>query len=345
MSTNPQPARPPATDRLWPGVRTAVQILGFLVGVALLVWCVKVALRPEHREQFARLRDATPGQVAAVLALSFASLAANGAAFWVMVRPIKRIDLGGVLSTNALATFLNYLPFKVGVITRFIVHNRRDAIPVVTISAWFACMAAVLVVTLLPPCAATLWLKRVDAMWFVVSGAGVLVLGALTVLVARALHGPSGADRLRRLCAWLPMGTRFAQSVFFGQAHAGMTILSHAPTVTAGAALRLVDLGLQAARFVVIANVLHQDLAPSRALMATVAYFLTGIFSPGGMLGTREGVTAWLFGADGAQSLAAVALLVGAAEMFTNLVGAGLGLAYLRPDRLLKWRRESGERK
>ncbi len=322
-------------------LRAAAQFLGFLVGLALLVWCVKVALRPENREQLSRFREATAGEIAVILALSVASLAANGAVFWVMVRPIKKIDVGGVLSTNALATFLNYLPFKIGALARIVIHNRRDGVPVVTIGAWFGAVAAVLFVALIPPCAATFWLKRVDAAWFAVCGAGVLGLGAVTVLMARALDGAVGAERLRRVLAFLPLGTRFAGSRFFGQAHAGMAILSHAPTVGAGVALRLLDLGLQAARFVVIAHVLHQELAVGRALMATVAYFLTGVFSPGGMLGTREGVTAWLFGADGAESLAAVALLVGGAEMVTNLTGAALGLAYLRPDRLMRWKRES----
>ncbi len=340
---NDAPAAPPGG----PGtsartaVRAALQALGFLAGIALLVWCVKVALRPENRAQIERFREAGAGEVAAILALSVASLFVNGLVFWVLVRPVKRVDLGGMLSTNALATFLNYLPFKIGVITRLIVHNRRDGIPVVTVGAWFGAMGAVLFAALIPPCAATLWLKRVDAAWFAATGAGILALGAATVLVARALDGPAGAARLRRLAAFLPFGQRFARSRFFDQAHSGAAILSHAPTVAAGIALRLVDIGLQAARFIVIAGVLHQDLAPGRALMATVAYFLTGIFSPGGMLGTREGVTAWLFGTEGAESLAAAALLVGAAELITNLAGAALGLAYLRPDRLLRWKKES----
>jgi len=322
-------------------LRAVLQALGFLAGIALLVWCVKVALRPENREQLARFREAGAGEIAAILGLSFASLAVNGVVFWTLIRPVKRIDAGGVLATNALATFLNYLPFKVGVLTRVIVHNRRDGVPVVTIGAWFGAMGVVLLAALIPPCLVTLWLKRVDGAWFLATGAGVLALGGAVVLVAGALGGAAGAARLRRLVAVLPFGERFGRSKFFDQALAGAAILSDAPTVGAGIALRLLDIGLQAARFMVIAGVLHQTLAPGRAIMATMAYFMTGILSPGGMLGTREGVTAWLFGAEGAQSLTAAALLVGAAELFTNLVGAGIGLAYLRPDRLVKWKRES----
>lgn len=323
-------------------VRTAVQLLAFLAGIGLLVWCVKIALNPRNQEQMARLREATAGEVALILGLSAASLLVNGATFWVMLRPVKRIGPLGVLATNALATFLNYLPFKVGVLTRVLVHRERDGVPVVTTGAWFASMAAVLAAALMPPCAATLWLRRVDWAWAGVTLAGVVALSATTVAVSRVFAGERGAGRLRAVLARLPLGARFASSKFFDQAHAGTAILAHAPTVSAGVGLRLLDLGLQAARFWVIAGALRQELEPGRALMAAVAYFLTGILSPGGMLGSREGVTAWLFGADGAQSLGAAALLVGAAELITNMSGAALGLAYLRPDRLLKGVRGRG---
>ena len=42
-TTNPAPAR----MKPW---KIAVQLIGFGVGIALLVWCVRVAMRPANRE-------------------------------------------------------------------------------------------------------------------------------------------------------------------------------------------------------------------------------------------------------------------------------------------------------
>ena len=76
-------------------------------------------------------------------------------------------------------------------------------------------------------------------------------------------------------------------------------------------------------------------------IVLQTAFFLIGVFSPAGMLGTREGGTAWLLPLVAAQGedtswFAAAVLIVGASELITNTACAALGLIYLRPDRLLR---------
>jgi len=39
------------------GVRIAVQVVGFLVGIGLLGWCVRLALSDENREALSKLAD------------------------------------------------------------------------------------------------------------------------------------------------------------------------------------------------------------------------------------------------------------------------------------------------
>ena len=55
------------------------------------------------------------------------------------------------------------------------------------------------------------------------------------------------------------------------------------------------------------------------------------------MLGTREGGVVGLAGLLGISGgILPVTLLVGATEAVVNLAGAALGVAWLRPDRLLR---------
>ena len=99
-------------------VRTLVQVIGFVVSLGALGWAVSVAFQEENRAQLENLRDASAGQVMMLVGLSFASVAINGMIFWVVIRPVHRIRVTDVISTNAIATFLAYLPFKMSIVAR-----------------------------------------------------------------------------------------------------------------------------------------------------------------------------------------------------------------------------------
>ncbi|MBZ0171001.1 MAG: hypothetical protein K8E66_01340, partial [Phycisphaerales bacterium] len=85
-----------------------VQLLGFAIGIALLVWCGMEAFKPENREQLARVSEASPTDLARLFGLSLATLLLNGHIFWVVLLPEKRIGMIGMQATNAVGTMLSY---------------------------------------------------------------------------------------------------------------------------------------------------------------------------------------------------------------------------------------------
>lgn len=327
-----------------------LQTLGFLAGLALLAWCVRTAMSPENRESVRRLADADPRLVAAVLGLSALSLAINGLAFFVAIRPVRTLPAIDVVATNCLVTFLNYLPFKIGAVTRFLVHNRRDGMPVLMIGAWIIAVALILVSCMLPLIGASLWRHGTDLAWFGASFAGLLVCVGAVVVGATLFAGERGHARLVVIAgtAGGRLGRNLVSSRFFRQLLAGLDMLADVRATALAVLLRLSDVGVQTARFLVVAKMLHEPLTPGTALIAASCYFLIGILSPAGMLGAREGGTAALLsipgvtGGEGGAWFAAATLLVGAAELVANSIAGLLSAAWLRPWKFLHGRSKVG---
>lgn len=337
LPTPPNPGPSSARAR----VRIAVQVAGFLVGLTMLGWCVRVALQPSNQAQFSRLTGAPAWSILGMLGLTAASIVLNGVIFWATIRPVRRLRVSDVVAVNALATFLAYLPFKPSAVARVVIHNRRDGVPVGVIGAWFAAVAAVLLVALAPPTLASLWRPTIDAPWIAAAGGGVILLASAMMIVARFFRGERGIERIHAILdpLRLRIAQRFLRSRSWLHLHEGFTILSSPGVVAGTVALRLTDAGVQAARFVLAASILGQALPVEQAVIVAVTFFLIGVVSPTGMLGFREGGATGLAAAlafKDSEQFAAVALLVGAAEAIVNLTGAAAGLAWLRPDRLFK---------
>lgn len=322
-----------------------LQLAGFAAGIAMLVWCVRVALRPENRDKLDRLAEASPAQITGLLLLSLASLACNGLSFRSLLSPVQRLKAPDILAVNALCTWLNYLPFKLGAITRILIHNRRDGVPVLTIGAWFLALALIILAACGPLIGASLVHPHVDMLWTALSLTGILVASSALHMLARFASKDSGRVRATAILSTLTLGLSarpFAQTPV-RHAIAGADMLASPRAFTATLLWRVGDLVLQAARFMLAASVIGHSLPADRALLAALAFFLIGVFSPAGMLGTREGGTAWLLPLVAAHDedtswFAAAVLVVGASELLTNTAGAVLGLVYLRPDRLLRGR-------
>ena len=112
--------------------------------------------------------------------------------------------------------------------------------------------------------------------------------------------------------------------------------------------LRLADLAVNAARFAAAAAIVGHPLAWDQAILAAIAYYMLGIIAPTGMLGAREAGTVWFVGAVGlgtvagqsaqeaAASLTVLTLFITGTESVVLLAGAAGGVAWLRPDRLLR---------
>lgn len=316
-------------------VRVAFQVGGFVVGIGLLAWCVRAALSPENRAQLTHFREAPAGLIGAVLGLSAISIVLNGLIFWATLSPVRRLRRGDVIAVNALATFLNYAPFKLSVIARVLIHNRRDGVPVFVIGGWFAAMGAVLAAALAPVAGATALTHRVNAEWLAAALAGVAGAIFLTVLLARVFGGARGLERLTAMVDALRVRplSLLIRSRLSSDFHTSLTMLASPAAVTLAVVLRLTDMVVQGARFVILAGILGWELGLDEAFLYSVSFFVIGVLSPVGMTGFREwgtaGVAAFAGVAD-PKAFVVVPLLVGAVEAVVNLTGAGAGFLWLR---------------
>lgn len=349
MSDSPDTPSSTRSSRSMIGV--VVQIVGFAIGIVLLGWAVREALRPENREQLSKLSDATPGELMLLLVLAALSVGFNGVIFWVVLNPVHRIRVTDVIATNAIATFLAYLPFKLSVVARFVIHNRRDKVPVLTIGAWIIAEAILMAAVLGPLILTSVWLKEVNALWWVVSLVGVLVCTVVGAALSRQLAGDVGLTRLSRI----GIGERFSGSDAFSRIHSGFEMLGHPRATLIANAFRLIDIITFALRFYVAARVLELPISMQDALLLGATYFIIGAASPAGMLGTREAGTigvAELVGISsnalsetesGQVPIAATVLFVTAVEAIVNLGCAGFGIAWLKARKPLDPEGQSAE--
>lgn len=323
-----------------------VQVVGFLIGILLLGWCVRLALSEENREALERLGDAPPGSLAALLGLSVVGVVANGLIFWAALMPVRRLQVMDVIAVNALATFLANLPFKIGLLARIAIHNRRDKVPMAMIVGWFGAVTATLVLTSASLLGAGL-MRGVLGGWTVPVAIGMMaVLSAVLVLVAKRLSGKGGHRRLSRLIGRFGgrRALRLARSQVIRELHMGLDMIASGRWVAFVVAFRMVDFAGQGWRWVIADELTRNDpsqhLTFESGLLISGGHFLAGALSPVGMLGFREGAamgTAGLLGLD-ARGFATNALLVAGADLVVVIAGAGLAIAWLRLDRVLRAR-------
>jgi len=326
-------------------MRVLVQVVGFLVSLGALGWAVSVALKEENRAQLENLQNASVGQVMMLVGLSFASVAINGLIFWVVIRPVHSIRATDVISTNAIATFLAYLPFKVSLIARVAIHSKRDGVAVLTIGAWFAAVAVLMLAVLGPMALMSFVLKEVNVLWWVgVVGSVGMSVGVLIVL-ARVFYGDRGVRRIASVGFLKGLTEREA----FVKVHAGFDMIASPGSSVWAGVLRVLDVLAFAGRFVVAAAVLGLPITGGDALLLGSVYFMIGVLSPFGMLGTREagtigaaalfGVSSAAIGDGGASPIAAAVVFVTAVEAVVNLGCAGFGVAWLKAGKREEVRR------
>lgn len=327
----------PAHRRFTPR-RVVIQLIGYSAGIALLVWCVTRAFSADNREQLAKLADASIWHVAILCGLSVLSIILNGLIFWTAVRPVKRVPLDSVLATNAIATALNYVPFKLSMLSRILIHNRRDGVPLLTIGGWLGTVIIILAVTLGPMVAISLKHPVVDGTWLAMV-AGAMVLAAASVVLGARLCLTAPVRRVSRsLTMRTGIGRKFLGSKMEPHVLDGLRMMASPLAVGAGIGLRLADVAAQSARFVIAASILGITLRFDRAFLLAATYFGIGIVSPFGMLGTREAGAAGLAEAleiPNPASIAAVVLLVSATEALVTIILATIGTIYLRPMKLM----------
>lgn len=319
-----------------------VQVIGFAAGIAMLGWAVREAMNEQNQEQLARLKDATPTQLLTLMALPAISVGLNGIIFWIMLNPIHKIRSTDVIATNAIATFLAYLPFKLSVVSRFVIHNRRDKVPVFTIGAWIICEAILMVAVFVPLLLISLWQQQLNAIWWISVLISIPLVTFVGSKISMMLSGEKGRSRIERVGFGSSSWSRLIQSNAFIRIHSGIEMLANTRGTLSVVTVRVIDVAAFAIRFYFAALVLDLPISIQDSILLGATYFMVGAASPFGMLGTREAATIAMASMVGISSaaitqdqtgqvpIAATVLFVTAAEALVNLACAGFGIAWLR---------------
>lgn len=329
-------------------LRIGAQILGFVVGLGLLGYCIHVALQPKNQQQLVKLLDAPLHEKLSLVGLSIVVVLISGSVFHVALGPVRKLRWLDVQAVNVIACLLALLPMKLSLVLRVLVHNRRDDVPILTIGAWFAAISAVMGVVVGPILGVTMLRGRPDAIWGVLCVGGAAACATLLLLVARTLRDERAWTSFAGVWSRLPLPGLLKKPALQERAHEGVRMLASPRAVLLGMALRLVDIGVQASRFKIAAAIVDQPLTWDQAVLAGAMFFLIGALAPTGQVGAREAGTAGFLGmfltSIDFGSFAVVVLMVSATETVVLLVGSMVGLAYLRPDRLLRPAAVEGER-
>jgi hypothetical protein len=310
--------------------RIAVQVIGFLIGIALLAWCVRAAFfagehSAQHRaEMWARLREAEPMLLIGLLAFTLASLVINGTTFWLTARPIARIGFAELQWLNLACNLLNYAPVRLGALARVLYHLRVNRMTLLQVGAWFMMIACIMVLGVGACFAALLLRPRIDLLWFAMV-LGLMITGAL-LLRATMSHS---------------LASRYGPS---------LSAAIRDPLSLGGACvLRLIDLACYCGRMTIAMTILGISVsAPEAVVLALVAFTVSLV--PFGRLGFREAAVALvasrmhsaggdasilqLLGGDAAAT-AQLALLESAGEALVVLPLGAFAMLRLRR----RWRR------
>jgi hypothetical protein len=299
-------------------LKIAVQALGGVVCVALLIWAGRLAFSAENQDALAKLRDAAPGLVGLLFAISIAAIVADGLIFWLTLRPLRR-EKGlrtppvlEIVAVNAIATFLNPLPFKLGMLARASLHMRLHAVSLREMISWLAGFAGVTLLAMGALIVAGQVRPEMDARMLAITLAIVMIGGGVMMLLGRLAQGNLTLQRLS-LGAWPIAADRWA---VFGTC-----------------VLRLSHVGLAGARFLVLAQILGLALTLGQGVRLGTSYIVVQATAPTGTLGVAEAITSKIGQALGLkiEEVALMVLLTTAAQTLTAGLISILALAWLRP--------------
>lgn len=294
--------------------KLVVQVLGFLIGVALLGWCISIAI---SGGDWSKIADAHPLLIAGLIICTLASFGANGVMFWLVIRPIQHVGFWNMQWLNFVTGILNYAPIRAGLIARIAYHLRVDRMSLLRVGAWLAALAYSLALTLGACIAGTIVWPKLDLIWVAIVGGQLLLGGWLTW----AIMGH-------------PLVTRFGR---------GMDQMLRVPSCLWGAiGLRLVDIGAFVGRMACAVAILDLDLAATDIVLLGFAALALSL-NPLGRTGFREMAVAFvasrLLGGDldSAQvdsSMAQLALVESAGEALVAIPAGAVCLLWYRQ----RWR-------
>ena len=265
-------AVPSDTPRRPSRLKLAMQVVGFVVGCALVAWCAQRA-SAKGGEGLEKLWNADRSLVALLLLSTLGSIICSGYTFWAIARPIRRFSVVEMQAVNLMASLFNYAPVRLGLFLRCVFHWRVERMPGTDIAAWIVGVAIVTLGTLASAIAAGLVQipagrseLTLDWMWFATYAACIVAGGAVTLFVCRS-----------------PVFHKFLKG--------GERALNDPRALAGGLAFRTVDVAMWTLRMWAAAKIVGVSLNPAQAaLLAGVA--ILGAGNPLGRIGWREAFVA-----------------------------------------------------
>jgi glycosyltransferase involved in cell wall biosynthesis len=262
----PKPPREGAAPAMPKGWRLAVQVLGFLAGIAFLVWLVRDALQGDGWSQ---IREAaTPGTLAGLLLCSLASLVINGAIFWSTLFPARREGFWRLQAVNGTASLLNYAPIRLGIVSRYVFHMRVDRMHFLFITSWIFAIAFVLLVVMGSASVAAFVHPKIDLLWLVYT---ILPLGVFVFVLPKILTRPAVL--------------KFTKG--------SEQMLANRPWLSFSIVLRLLDLATWAGRLYFATLIIDTGLSGGDVMLLAVVAVLVSL-NPLGRIGYREAAVRWV---------------------------------------------------
>lgn len=258
--------------RLLSPAKVALQVAGFVVGVGLVVWVIRGALHAADDPSRAGIMEslqaawhARPWLVAGLAVTTVLSLIIDGALFWLVLLPVRRLGFMEIQWLTLVAALSNLFPVRLGVPVRYTYHMRANRMRFWECTAWFVAVTMVILAALVAVVVATALDGHPDARWALI----VLATLALCALALRAAvtFGPIQ----RRLHGWDRM-------------------LTTQRTYWAGVLLRVAEILLWIARMWCAAEILNLGLSFATVTILGVAAIAV-MLNPFGRLGFREATT------------------------------------------------------
>lgn len=300
--------------------RILLQVGGACVGIALLVWAIRLATSGENSQRIEVLRHAPIQKVAALMLLSATSLCVNGLMFNITLRPLKRIPTGETIAANWIATCLSVLPFKLSLIVRTLVHVRKHGVTWRQMGAWYAAFAGLTLGTV--GIVVTLIVVRGE---FDAVAAGIIAAS----LCAFMLVVHAGGMLIPAIAKGFPK---------FAVLSMGAEKIALSPAIVAShIALRVADLCTYGLRFWIAAGIVGVALTPAQGVQVGSTNMLLRAVAPAGTLGFTEAGTAFAGGLMGLakETVALLALVCSAGEFVTALPLAIIAWIWLAPHRFV----------
>lgn len=286
--------------------KLATQVVGFLIGAALLAWCIHTAIKGGD---WSRIAEASPWLIVGLAACSVISLAANGATFWLFIRPVHPVGFRAMQWLNLVSGLFNYLPVRAGMLTRVAYHLKVDRMPLLLLAGWFGAVSYVLALVVGVCVLAMVIRPQMDWIWLAIVAGMLLLGGGLTR--ALMLH---------------PIIVKYGR---------GMDrMLSDRRALWGGIVLRLVDIGAYLGRMACAATILGLNLAWSDLTILALAALALSM-NPLGRFGFREWavtivatrlITTDMTGAQIEASFAQLALIESAGEAIVAIPAGAIAL-------------------